>query len=88
MLVVVYGLEKFYYYVYGCYVVVELDYKLLEVIFKKFLFNVLFCIVRMLLCIQKYDVEIMYVFGKNILFVDVLLCLSLCVGEIIVDIDI
>lgn len=37
MLGVVYGLEKFHYYVYGQHVVVETDHKPLETIFKKHL---------------------------------------------------
>lgn len=39
---IVYGLQKFNEYVYGKIVLVEIDYKLLESLFKKFLFSVLF----------------------------------------------
>lgn len=88
MLAVVHGLEKFHYYAYGRHVVVESDHKPLEAIFKKPLSNAPPRIARMLLRIQKYDVEITYVPGKNIPLADALSRLSPCVGETIADIDI
>lgn len=40
-LVVVFGMEIFENYIYGRYVVVEFDYKLFEIIYKKNLYSVL-----------------------------------------------
>ena len=88
MLAVVHGLEKFHYYAYGRHVVVESDHKPLKAIFKKPLSNSPPRIARMLLRIQKCDVEITYVPGKNIPLADALSRLSPCVGEKIADIDI
>ena len=60
----------------------------MEAIFKRPLSNSPPRIARMLLRIQKYDVEITYVPGKNIPLADALSRLSPCVGETIADIDI
>ena len=66
MLAVLYGLEKFHYYAYGRPVVVHTDYKPLEAIFKKHLTSAPPRISRMMLRIQKYDVQIKYVPGKDV----------------------
>ncbi|KAK3712645.1 hypothetical protein QZH41_002105, partial [Actinostola sp. cb2023] len=58
MLAVVHGLEKFHYYAYGRPVIVETDHKPLEAIFKKYLASSPPRIARMMLRIQKYDVDI------------------------------
>ena len=60
MLAIVHGLEKFHYYAYGRHVTVETDHKPLEAIFKKHLSSSPPRIARMMLRIQKYDVEIKY----------------------------
>ena len=65
MLSIVYGLEKFHYYAYGRHVTVETDHKPLEAIFKKHLSSAPLRIARMMLRVQKYDVEIKYVPGKK-----------------------
>ena len=66
MLAVVHGLEKFHYFAYGRHVTVETDHKPLESIFKKHISSAPPRIARMMLRIQKYDVEIKYVPGKDI----------------------
>ena len=88
MLAVVHSLEKYHYYAYGRHVVVESDHKTLEAIFKKPLSSAPPRIARMLARIQKYDVEITYVPGKDIPLADALSCLRPCEGETIADIDI
>ena len=65
MLAVVNGLEKFHFFAYGRQVTVETDHKPLEAIFKKHLSTAPPRIARMMLTIQKYDVEIKYVQGKK-----------------------
>ena len=72
MLAIVHGLEKFHYYAYGRHVTVETDHKPLEAIFKKHLSSSPPRIARMMLRIQKYDVEIKYVPGKNVPLADAL----------------
>ncbi|CAB4009058.1 Hypothetical predicted protein [Paramuricea clavata] len=69
---IVYGLEKFQYYAYGRHVTVETDHKPLEAIFKKHLSCAQPRIARMMLRIQKYDVVIKYVPGKEIPLADAL----------------
>ena len=58
MLSIAHGLEKFHYCAYGRHVT---DHKPLEAIFKKHLSNAPLRIVRMMLEIQKYDVDIKFV---------------------------
>ena len=76
-LAVVYGLEEFHYYayMYGCHVVVETDHKPPR-------------IARMVLRIQKYDVDIKYVPGKNVPMADALSRLDPCDGDTIEGIDV
>ena len=72
MLAVVHGLEKFHCYAYGQPVVVETDHKPLEAIFKKHLSNLPPRVAIMMLSIQKYDVTIKYVPGRDIQLADAL----------------
>ena len=72
MLAVVHGVEKFHYYAYGRHVVIETDQKPLKAIFKKYLASAKPRIARMMLRIQKYDIEIRYVPGKDIQLADAL----------------
>ena len=88
MLAVVHGLEKFHYYAYGQPVVVETDHKPLEAIFKKHLSNSQPRIARMMLRIQKYDITIKYVPGKDIPLADALSRLSPCQGGTIEGLDV
>ena len=56
MLGVVYGLEKFHYYIYGPHVAIQTDHKPLETIFKKHLFSAPPPMAIMMKHIQNYDV--------------------------------
>ena len=88
MLAVVYGLEKFHYYVYGRAVTVETDQKPLEAIFKKYLSAAPPRIARMMLRIQKYDVEIKYVQRKKIPLADAFSRISPCPGDTTEGLDV
>ena len=88
MLSIVYGLEKFHYYAYGRHVTVETDHKPLEAIFKKHLSSAPPRIARMMLRIQKYDVEIKYVPGKEIPLADALSRLNPCDTDTIKGLDV
>ena len=83
MLAVVHGLEKLHYYAYGRHITVETDHKPLEAIFKKHLSTAPPRITRMMLRIQKYDVEIKYVPGREIPLADALSRISPCPGDTI-----
>ena len=87
MLGVVHGLEKFHYYAYGRHVTVLTDHKPLEAIFKKNLKVAPPRIARMILRIQKYDVEIKYVPGRDIPVADALSRISPCEGDTIQGLD-
>ena len=88
MLSIVYGLEKFHYYAYGRHVTIETDHKPLESIFKKHLSSAPPRIARMMLRIQKYDVDIKYVLGKEIPLADALSRLNPCNGDTIKGLDV
>ena len=88
MLTVLFGLEKFHYYAYGRPVVVESDHKPLEAIFKKHLSSAPPRLARMLLRIQKYDVQIKHLPGKDIPVADALSRISSCPGEAVQGLDI
>ena len=88
MLAVLFCLEKFHYYAYGRLVVVESDHKPLEAIFKQHLSSAPPCLARMLLRIQKYDVQIKYLPGKDIPVADALSRISPCPGEAVKGLDI
>ena len=88
MLAVLFGLVKFHYYAYGRPIVLESDHKPLEAIFKKHLSSAPPHLVRMLLRIQKYDVRIKYLPGKDIPVADTLSRISSCPGEDVQGLDI
>ena len=88
MLAVLFGLEKFHYYAYGRLVVVKSDHRPLEAIFKKHLSSAPPRLARMLLCIQKYDVQIKYLPGKDVPVADALSRISSCPGEAVQGLDI
>ena len=88
MLGIVHGLEKFHYYAYGRHVTVETDHKPLEAIFKKLLSSAPPRIARMMLRIQKYDVDIKYVPGKDIPLADALSRLNPCPADTIQGLDV
>ena len=72
MLGIVYGLERFHYYVYGRPVIVETDHRPLVSIVQKNLHNAPPRLARMLLRIQRYNVQLCYVPGKDIPLADAL----------------
>ena len=86
MLAVLLGLVKFHYYAYGRPIVLESDHKPLEA--KKHLSSAPPHLVRMLLRIQKYDVQIKYLSGKDIPVADALSRISSCPGEDVQGLDI
>ena len=78
---VLFGLERFHYYAFGHPVTVESDHKPLESIFKKHLNKASPRLRRMLLRIQKYNVTIKYVPGKEITLADALSRVNPCAGD-------
>ena len=67
LLAILFAMEKFELYVYGRFVTVESDHKPLEVITKKSLVNAPKWLQRMLLQLQKYDFEVIYKPGSQLL---------------------
>lgn len=65
-------MEYFENYIYGCYVMIQLDYKFLEIIVWKNLYSVFKCFQRMLLRLQNFDYSIEYKKGIKMYFVDIL----------------
>ena len=88
MLGIVYGLEKFHYFAYGRHVVIETDHTPLENIFKKSLASARIAKSRMMLRIQKYDMETKYVPGKDIPLADALSRLNSCEADEIKGLDV
>ena len=72
MLAVVWSLEKFNQYAYGRKVNVVSDHKPLECILKKALANAPKRVQGMMMRLHKYDVDVMYVPGKNLHLADTL----------------
>ena len=72
LLAIVYGCEKFHTYLYGRTFIMEMDHKPLEMISLKNLTAAPACLQRMLLCLQQYDLVIMYRPGREMLLVDAL----------------
>ncbi len=87
MLAVVFGLERFHYYVYGRHVHIESDHKPLESITKKNLASAPPRLLRMLLRIQKYDFTLRYVPGRDVPVADALSRIPIH-GDEIQDMDI
>ena len=88
MLAIVHDLEKFHYYVYERGVTVETDHKPLQAIFKEHLATAPPRIAKVMLGVQKYDAEIKYIQGKNILLADALSRISPCPGDTIEGLDV
>lgn len=88
MLAVVHGLERLHYYAYARHVIVETDHRPLEAIFKKHISNAPPRIARMMLRIQKYDIDIKYVPVKDLLLADALSRISRCPGDTIPGLDV
>ena len=72
LLAVVFGCERFHQYIYGKKVLIESDHKPLESIFKKPLANAPLRLQRMLLRLQRYDINLQYKPGKEMLLADTL----------------
>ena len=72
LLAIVHGCTKFHQYVYGKKVKVQTDHKPLEALFKKPLFQAPQRLQRMMLRLQRYDLQVEYEPGKNLLIADTL----------------
>ena len=71
LLAIVFTCEKFDTYIYGRDVVTFVtDHKPLEVILRKALNSAPQCLQRMLLCLQRYNLEIRYKKGKEMFLAD------------------
>ena len=71
-LAIVYGMEKFHQYTYGRKVTVQSDHKPLENIVRKPLLSAPKRLQRMLLRLQRYDFNVIYVPGRDMLLADTL----------------
>jgi hypothetical protein len=72
MLAIVFSLEKFNQYTYGCHVKIQSDHKPLESILKKSLACAPRRLQGMMMRLQKYDYEVRYERGKNMHLADTL----------------
>lgn len=72
LLAIQFGCEKFHQYVYGHRVTVHTDHKPLVYLFKKPLHDVPARLQRMMLTLQKYDLEVIHVPGKEMYISDTL----------------
>ena len=72
LLAIVFGLEKFEGYTYGRKVLVETDHKPLDSIMKKSLLDAPKRLQRMLLRLQKFDLEVVYKKGTELYIADTL----------------
>ena len=72
MLAVVFGCQRFHQYIYGKKVIIQSDPKPLEAIMKKPLQNTPPQLQRMLLSLQKYDTDLVYLAGKENILADTL----------------
>ena len=72
LLAIAFGMEKFETYLYGRKVVVESDHKPLEAILKKGLLSAPKRLQRMLLRLQRYDIEVIYKKGTLMFMADTL----------------
>ena len=72
LLAIVYSMEKFHQYTFGNKVIVRSDHKPLESIMKKTLHSAPRRLQNMMLRLQKYDVEVEYLKGKEMYLADTL----------------
>ena len=72
MLAMVFGCQRFHQYIYGKKVIIQSDHKPLETIMKKPLQNTPPQLQRMLLSLQKYDTDLVYLAGKENILADTL----------------
>ena len=66
----IFSLEKFHQYTYGRKVTVQSDHKPLENIVRKPLLSAPERLQRMMMRIQKYDVDVVYLPGKDMVLAD------------------
>ncbi|KAJ8375051.1 hypothetical protein SKAU_G00056310 [Synaphobranchus kaupii] len=71
-LAMVFSMEKFHQYTYGRKVTIQSDHKQLETIVRKPLLSAPKRLQRMMLRIQMYDLDVVYVPGKDMLLADTL----------------
>ena len=76
LLAACWSLEKFNHYVFGKKVIIETDHKPLERIWKKTITSASRRLQRLLLKMEKYDVEIRYIQGKTNVIADALSMVS------------
>ena len=69
---IVFGCRKFHNYIFGQTVTVQTDHRPLEAIFKKPLYTAPMRLQKMLLQLQKYSLNVVYVKGKNLHVADAL----------------
>ena len=72
LLAIVFGCQKFHQYVYGKQVLVESDHRPLSQIFRKNLCQLTPRVQRMVLHLQRYDLDVTYKPGKELLLADTL----------------
>ena len=72
LLAIVFSCEKFDQYVYGRHITVQSDKKPLEIITKKSMIDAPKRLQRMLLRLQKYDIDVVYTRGKEMHIADAL----------------
>ena len=72
MLAILYGCEKFHYYIYGRQARIETDHKPLVAIYSKPLYRATPRLQRMLMKLQRYDLKLVYVPGKEMHISDAL----------------
>ena len=77
MLAVAFGCQRFHQYIYGKKVTIQSDHKPLEAIVKEPLQNTPPPLQIMLLSLQKYDIDLVYLAGKENIFADTLSCTHL-----------
>jgi len=88
MLGIVFGLERFHHYVFGRHVTVETDHKPLETIALKNLHSAPPRLARMLLRVQRYNITVKYVPGKEIPLANALSHITPCPANTIEGLDI
>lgn len=72
LLAIVFGCKRFRQYIYGKRVIVEIDHKLLESIFKKNIEKCPLRLQRLLINLQNYDIDVKYVPGAKLYLADTL----------------
>ena len=72
LLAIAYGCEKFNQYIYGREIIIQTDHKPLESVIKKPLANTPPRIQRLLTKLQKYQLRVQYIPGKDLIIADTL----------------